>query len=143
MFKFKKYFHEIIKVKKSPKSIAFGAALGTFISILPTPFMNVLIGIVVILLFKNTNKFSLFGSMAFWNPITLIPIYIASYKIGNFLLKDSVVIEYEFTLLEQVFQFTRRFLIGNLMIAIFVSTIVFVIIYYISLNLQQKNESLF
>lgn len=134
----KNHFKEIAKLKKSPLSIATGAAVGTFISILPTPFMNIFIGLIIILLFKKINKFSLFGSMLFWNPLTLVPIYYYSYKIGDYIFDSSPVLKIEFNLVEQVFNFSRRFLVGNIIIAIIISILTFLLIFFISKKLINK-----
>lgn len=37
------HFHEALRIKKSPHSIALGFGIGTFIGILPTPGFGVLL----------------------------------------------------------------------------------------------------
>ena len=138
--KLKIHLEEIIKTKTSSKSIALGIGIGTFISILPTPFLNILIGILILLIFKNISKISLFASMAFWNPLTLTPIYYLSYKIGGLIFGSLPVIKYNVIILDQIFNFSRRFLIGNLILAIIFSILFYIISYYIT-NKVQKNKS--
>ena len=136
------HLHEIIRTKKSAHSIALGFAIGTFISILPTPGFNILLGLLVIFLFKKVNKYSLFGSMAFWNPITLAPIYLLSYKIGDMLFGSTSVIKYNVIILNQIYNFSRRFLVGNFIAALAVSIISYFIVKKIVKLYKMKKSNL-
>ncbi len=132
----KKHFREVIKIKKSPHSIALGFAVGTFISILPTPGFNIFIGILITLIFPQINKISLFGSMLLWNPATAAFIYPTSYKIGQFIFKDLPIIEYNITFFHKAFIFTRKFLVGNLILATTVSSLSYALVRMIAQNYQ-------
>lgn len=136
--KLKKYFHDVIKIKTSPHSIAFGFALGSFIAILPTPGFSVLVGLVLIFLFKSISKLSMFVSFAFWNPIFQIPIYLLSWRIGNFMFRNESVESYSFVLLDQFFYYTRRYLIGNFIIAVAISVSSYYIIRFAAEKYQKK-----
>lgn len=125
------YLHEIIKNKTSPHSIAIGFSIGTFISIIPTPGFNILLGVLIVFLYKQINKFSLFGSMAFWNPIVVSPLYLLSYKIGNILFSSKPVIKYNVVILDQIYNFSRRFLVGNIIVAITFSIVFYFIVKYL------------
>jgi len=119
--KIKKHFHEIMKVKHSDHSIALGFAIGTFISILPTPGLSILLGLLVVLIFKKVNKFSLFIGLIVWNTFTLIPIYWMSYKIGDLLFGSVPVVKYNIVLLDNIYNFSRRFIVGNFILALIIS----------------------
>jgi uncharacterized protein len=119
--KLKEHFQEIVKTKPIPHAIALGIAIGTFISILPTPGLNFLIGFFVLLVFNRVNKYALFFALLFWNTLTLAPIYLLSYKIGNILFAQESLVTIELSLLEKVHQFSRRFLIGNIILAFTIS----------------------
>ena len=86
--KLKRHFHEVARSRKSSHSIALGFAVGTFISILPTPGLNLILGLLVALIYEKINKYSLVISIFFWNTLTLSPIYILSFKIGDLLFGD-------------------------------------------------------
>ncbi|MCB9359227.1 DUF2062 domain-containing protein [Candidatus Woesearchaeota archaeon] len=126
------HFHEVVRVHKSPKSIAFGFCLGTLIAVLPTPGISILIGVLLVFLFKNINKFTLFGAMALWNPFTLVPVYYYSYAVGNFILGSSPIQEYKIVMLDQVFHYTKRFLLGNAVIAVIMAGLSYIIVLKIS-----------
>jgi len=126
--KLKHHFHEVMKEQTSSHSIAMSFAIGTFISILPTPGFNILIALLVALTYERVNKLSLFFALAFWNPITLIPMYALSLKIGNILFGPLPVVEYDIAFLDQIFNFSRRFLIGNVILAGFTALVSYFLI---------------
>lgn len=109
--------------KYSAHSIAFGFAVGTFIGIIPTPGFGALLGVVTVFCFKQINKVSVFFGLAFWNYFILTPIYYLSYRIGDFLFASSPVVKYRIEWFNQAFNFSRRFLVGNLILAVTLSVI--------------------
>jgi uncharacterized protein len=137
--KIKHHFHEVLKTKTSPHSIALGFSIGTFIALLPTPGFNVLLGFLILLIFEKVNKFSLFAALAVWNPFTQIPIYFLSYKLGDFIFRAAPVRQYEVVLIDHLYQFTRRYLIGNLIIAVTLSLISYFIVKKIATNYKAKS----
>ena len=137
--KFKHHFHEVIRVKKSPHSIALGFSIGTLIAILPTFGLGALIGIIVILIFEKVNKFSLFIAFAVWNMLTLMPIYLLSYKIGEILFGTIPVYKFKIVLLNQAYNFTRRFLVGNFILAIVISVLSYFFVKKLAQVYQKKH----
>lgn len=138
----KNHFRKIIKIKKSPHSIALGFAIGTFISILPTPGLNILIGLLVVLVYKNVNKFSLFGAIVFWNTLTMAPIYFLSYKVGNLFFGSAPVVNYNLAILNKIYYFSRRFLVGSFIMAVFVSSASYVLIRLFLINYHNKTKKI-
>ncbi len=136
--KLKHYFEEVVKSKPTPEAIALGFAVGTFISVLPTPFINVFIGLLVIFIYEPINKYSLFGSILFWNPLTLAPIYWLSYKIGNVIFATAPVKTYQLNFLHQVYYLTRRFVVGSLILAVPVSILTYYLVKKIAEHYQSK-----
>jgi uncharacterized protein len=137
--KFKHHFKEVIRSKTSSHSIALGFSIGTFIGILPTPGFNILLGMLVILILKKISKFSLIGAMVLWNPLTLAPIYFLSLKIGNFLFGDMPIVKYDLLILDQIYHFSRRFLVGNILIAVAASLLSYFIVKKI-VDLHRKKK---
>jgi uncharacterized protein len=119
--KIKHHFHEVIRTKKSPHSIALGFAIGTFIGILPTPGLNILFGLIIILIFEKVNKFTLFFAIFFWNTLTLAPVHYLSFKIGVLLFGSAQVVKSDFVMLDFLYTFARRYLVGNLILAVTLS----------------------
>lgn len=122
-FKLKRHFLEVLRTKTSDHSVAMGFAIGSFVAILPTPGISILIGIAIVAIFKKINKYALFLAMIVWNIWTLAPIYWASYEIGQAIFGDSEVVVWEFEQLDQVFEYTRRFMVGNLFLSIPISVL--------------------
>lgn len=123
VFKLKRHFLEVLRTKTSDHSVAMGFAIGSFVAILPTPGISILIGIAIVAIFKKINKYALFLAMIVWNIWTLAPIYWASYEIGQAIFGDTEVIVWEFEQLDQVFEYTRRFMVGNLFLSIPISVL--------------------
>ena len=136
------HINEIIKTKPTPHAIALGFATGSFISILPTPGLNFAIGFLILIIFKRLNKYSLFLALIFWNTLTLAPIYLLSYKIGDILFSTAQLVTLELSLLDRVYIFTRRFLVGNIILAIAIPTILYFLIKKIAKNYFGRNPSL-
>jgi uncharacterized protein (DUF2062 family) len=117
-----------MKTNSSEHSIALGFAVGTLINILPIPLFNFLVALLVILIFKKLNKLSLFVALAVWNVFTLLPVYYLSYKIGNFLFDSTPIVKYNIVILDQIYNFSRRYLIGNAILALIISPISYFIV---------------
>ncbi len=62
------HFQEILKVQKSPHSIAMGFSLGTLIGIFPTPGLSYLFGFILLIFFPNISKISMIFAFIIWNP---------------------------------------------------------------------------
>ena len=136
--KIRKHFKAVLKTKSSPHSIAFGAAIGTLIGTLPAPFFDFFIAILILLLFKNISKYASFTSVVFWNPLTRIPIYSLSYALGNLVFADAPTFKFEIMILNSLYSYSRRLLIGNIIISLgltlSVYLLVYGIVYYIKSN---------
>lgn len=123
------HFHEITKNEHSEHSIALGFAIGTFINIaFPIPGSNLLIALLVILIFKRVNKLSIFVALALWNTVTLIPVYALSYGVGRFFTVPENIFNYDMIILNQIYNFYSKYLIGNIIVAFAVSPLSYFIV---------------
>lgn len=129
--KLKEHFENVLKVKNSPHEVGLGFAVGVLIAILPTPGFSVLLGVLIILVYKKISKYSLFGALAIFNPFFMIPFYYLSFKIGNMIFGAEPVLRYNIVFLNVVYNYTRRYLIGNLIVAIFFALISYFIVKYL------------
>jgi len=137
-YKLRRHFEEVIRIKKSPRSIAFGFALGTLIAILPTFGLGIFIGLLVILFFKKVSKISMIVAFAIWNPFVLAPMAALSYHLGDLILGNTPVVEYELTFMQNFFIYTKRFLIGNFILASTISAASYFLVYYLSKEYKRK-----
>jgi uncharacterized protein len=131
---------EMLSARSSPHEIALGFTIGTFISILPTPGFNLLLGALVVAVYPHVNKLAVFGAMAFYNPIVIIPFYWASYKMGGLIFGLNPVIHYDVVLISEAYDFTRRYLVGNLIVASVTSAITYPLIREI-VNIRRARAS--
>jgi uncharacterized protein (DUF2062 family) len=116
VFKLKRHFVEVLKSKKSEKSIAMGFAIGSFVALFPTPGFSTLIGLGVIAIFKRVNKLAVLLALALYNGVTVLPFYWASLEVGEFIFSKASTVTFEIEFFNEVYQYTRRFVVGNLMI---------------------------
>jgi uncharacterized protein len=74
-----------LRLQEDPRKLAWGMALGVFIGITPTiPFHTVVV-LSLAALFR-VSPVAAFIGIQIGNPLTVVPIYIACYKVGQFLL---------------------------------------------------------
>jgi len=119
--KLKTQFKDLSRENTSIHSIALGLAIGTFIAITPTLGLDLLVGLLVVLIYKNLNKLAVFLGLLIWNPITMIPIHLSSLKIGNFFLGSVPLVKFDIHILNEIYNFSIRYLIGNLILAVVIS----------------------
>lgn len=72
----------LIKLRSSPRAIAGGFALGTFIAFTPTVGVQIILA-VVIATFFNMNRPAAMIPVWITNPITVAPIYTFNYWLGS------------------------------------------------------------
>ncbi|MBU0979625.1 MAG: DUF2062 domain-containing protein [Nanoarchaeota archaeon] len=132
------HFHEVLKTKKSAHSIALGFAIGTFIAVLPTFGFGLLVGFLIILIFKRVNKFSLIGAFIIWNPLTLALLYYLSYELGNLLFGPKPLVNIDLTIFEQAYHFTLRFLVGNAILAVIFAVTSYFLVRKIVMSYQKR-----
>lgn len=128
VFKLKRHFLEVLRTKTSDHSVAMGFAVGSFVAILPTPGLSILMGFAIVAIFKTINKYALFLAMVVWNIWTLAPIYWASYEIGEAIFGDADKITFEVQEWDQVFDYSLRFLVGNLFLSIPISALSYFVV---------------
>ncbi|MBI4644725.1 MAG: DUF2062 domain-containing protein [Deltaproteobacteria bacterium] len=73
------------RLQGDPRKLAWGMALGVFIGVTPTvPFHTV--GALVLAPLLRISPVTAYLGIWVMNPITMGPIYLAAYKVGQFLL---------------------------------------------------------
>lgn len=123
------HFKAVLALKTSPHSLAFGFSIATLISTLPTFGFGTLIGMGIVLVYKQISKVALFAGLAFWNPLFIIPVYSGAFWLGDWIFGEAPILVYEVGLLEQALGYTRRFLVGNIAIALVLSILGYCLVY--------------
>ncbi len=111
----------------TPHSIALGLAIGTLVSLLPTFGFSALLALLLIFIFPSINRPAIFVSLIIWNPLIQIPIYAASFQLGSILFADATLVKYDIEILNQLYSFTRRFLVAHLIIVSIITMLTYVI----------------
>lgn len=88
----RRLLRSILMLEDTPRSIALGTTIGMFVGLTPTVGMQmVLVGIIAFLTrpFLKFNRVAALLTVYISNPITMIPIYILDYKVGQLFLGGS------------------------------------------------------
>jgi hypothetical protein len=76
---------KFLRLQEDPRKLAWGMALGVFIGITPTvPFH--MVGVLALAALFRVSPVTAFIGIQIGNPLTIPAIYLASYKVGQFLL---------------------------------------------------------
>lgn len=131
---------EILKSKSSPDSIAMGFSLGTLIAILPTPGFGVFIALFIALFFKKLNKLAILVSFTFWNPIIVAPLYWLSYELGGLFFTPNPSIHFDLAIFDQLYHYSGKFILGNAMIALLLSSLSYLTVYFLAVKYVRKQD---
>lgn len=123
--KIKTQWSELLLGDLTPQSLALGLAIGTFIALLPTFGFGVFMALLLIFIFPHINRPAVLVAFLIWNPLTQIPIYALSFQLGSILFAGVPVVQYDFEMLNQIYSFTRRFLVAHVLITSVITTIIY------------------
>jgi len=136
--KIKKYFKEVLEIKKTPHEIALGFAVGVFIGILPTPGINILLGILTIFIFKHLNKIALFGGIAIFNPLTTVPIIYYAHRLGGLIVTPLRPTSTLYPFVREFLNLSIRIIVGTLILGPIIATICYFIVKKIVTKIQKN-----
>ena len=112
----KQRWQELVQTNASPQSIALAFAIGTFISVLPTPGLNLVLATLLASLFKQLNRTGLLAAIAVWNAFIVAPIYVLSHKVGASL---PLLSNHNLAI---------GFLVGNMLLALVITAVSYLIV---------------
>ena len=127
----KKQWSELLLGDFTPHSMALGLAIGTLISLLPTFGFSALLALVTIFMFPKINRPTIFFALIVWNPLVQIPVYAASFHLGSYLFEGMPIVIYDLEVLNQIYSFTRRFLIAHLLLTLIITIFIYIASRYI------------
>ena len=79
----KYYYLRFIRLRGSPHSLALGASIGVFIGITPTIPLHTIVIFILTVLTRSSFVAGLLTSIVVCNPLTYIPQYYFSLRLGN------------------------------------------------------------
>lgn len=86
-----RYFYlRFVRLKGDPPSLARGCAIGAFIGVTPTIPLHTIMALTLALLCRGSKITALLATVIVSNPLTLLPQYYLSWKIGNRLIDTGV-----------------------------------------------------
>lgn len=111
------------------RELAGSFALGTFITMLPTLGVGLLLFVVIAFIFNWVNKIALFASVVVFNPIVKWGVYAASFTLGILLLgpvEGATLSDVSFSAGPEI---VLRLVVGNLILAVVATVLSYVVIY--------------
>jgi len=130
--KTKALFWKLARSRDSKEEIAWGAAIGTFISVFPTFGLGTLLVIILSRVFKFNMLIALATSVIS-NPFTGPFFLLSSYKVGAFILDTHIVFDLK-NLERNLADTGLTVLLGSLI----VSGTMAIMAYYISIFMVEK-----
>ena len=82
----KYYYLKFLRLQGDPHSLALGVAIGLFVGITPTIPLHTALIIILAWLLRGNFLAALIAATAISNPLTWLPQYYLSWRLGNWLL---------------------------------------------------------
>lgn len=82
----KYYYLKFLRLQGDPHSLALGVAIGLFVGITPTIPLHTALIIVLAWILRGNILAALIAATAISNPLTWLPQYYFSWRLGNWLL---------------------------------------------------------
>lgn len=118
--------------RHSPQQVAGSFALGTFITMLPTLGVGLLVFVVLSTIISSINKVALFASVLVFNPVVKWGVYASSVTLGFLLLGPVDGLSTTDVSLSAGPPIILRLLIGNLILAVIASILAYVVVLYLA-----------
>ncbi len=121
--------HDAFTEDHTPREIAGSFALGTFITMLPTLGLGLLVFAVIIYVSSWTSKIALFASVIVFNPVVKWGVYAASFTLGVLLVgpvEGVTMTDVSFSAGPEI---VLRLLVGNLILAVVATVIGYVVVH--------------
>lgn len=82
----KYYYLKFLRLQGDPHSLALGVAIGLFVGITPTIPLHTALIIILAWILRGNILAALIAATAISNPLTWLPQYYFSWRVGNWLL---------------------------------------------------------
>jgi hypothetical protein len=78
----------LLALNDTPRRIALGAAIGIFIGLTPTAGIQMVL-VLLVAPFVQFNRVAALVTVYISNPVTMLPMYYANYKVGTLFFADT------------------------------------------------------
>lgn len=139
------WYKQLISLKGEPDAIAAGLAIGVFIGVTPTIPLHTILIILICFLFKKNITAGYLGSWIISNPLTIPFFYVAEYRLGKCLLRNSYkalnLSDYSlFGMAQAGWDVVVPLLTGGMIIAPFFAAPAYFITYKLILSVREKRH---
>ena len=117
--------------------LAGSVALGTFITMLPTLGVGLLVFVVIAFVFDRVSKIALFASVVVFNPVVKWGVYAASFTLGVLLLGPVEGVGLGDVSLSAGPEIVIRLWVGNLILAVVATVISYVAVYRLAVAYER------
>lgn len=144
--KWKRRIRTILTLDSHPGHISAGFAVGVFISFSPFFGLHTVLALVASFLLR-INKISCITGTWVNTPLTMIPVFIASYQIGEFILgRPPHELEITSLSLDACLALLKShglpILIGTSLIGFFTALLSYALLYWIIVRFRRQDETL-
>lgn len=129
--------HKTVAEENTSRELAGSFALGTFITMLPTLGVGLLLFVVIAFVFDWVNKIALFASVVVFNPVIKWGVYIASFTLGTVILGPVDGVSRSDISFSAGPEIVVRLLVGNLLLAVIATVISYGVIYRLAVAYEQ------
>ncbi|WP_440769480.1 DUF2062 domain-containing protein [Natronorubrum sp. DTA28] len=116
----------------TPNQVAASFAIGIFITAMPTGGLGIGLFFILISIWSWISKPAIFASVAVLNPFVKPLVYLGSFQVGALLLGSESVGSLDGTATESAWVAIKQLLLGNLIIATFLSAIGYVTVLHLT-----------
>ena len=116
------FIERVKKLQGDPHYIAVGMAIGVFVAITPTIPFHTAIALALAFMLRGSKAAA---AIAVWvsNPVTIPIFYLCSYKVGNFILGNSIPFDPKYESLSELAKLgldaTIAMMVGGVILGIF------------------------
>lgn len=121
----------------TPREVAVSFAVGTFITMLPTLGVGLLVFVVLAFVFDRISKLALLASVVVFNPVVKWGVYIASFALGVALLGPVEGIATADVSFSSGPEIVARLLLGNLILAVIATVVAYVVVYRLAVAYER------
>jgi uncharacterized protein (DUF2062 family) len=113
----------------TPREVAQSFALGTFITMLPTFGIGLLLFVAIVAVFDRVSPIALFASVLVFNPVVKWGVYAASFALGMLLLGPIEGVSATTVSFSAGPAAAVRLLVGNLILAVVATAVSYLVVH--------------
>lgn len=112
----------------TPRETAGSFSIGTFITMLPTLGVGLLLFFVLAFVFDRVSKLALFASVLVFNPVVKWGVYASSFTLGVVLLGPVEGVTMADVSIDAGSEIVVRLLVGNLILAVIATVLAYAVV---------------